>query len=95
MGEQHVFLGREITQDRDVGEETLDRADQAVRRLVTAAYERAETLLNENREKLDQLADVLMTEETIGMDKIIEILGTAPVPAAAPEPAAIAEGIGQ
>jgi cell division protease FtsH len=95
MGEQHVFLGREITQDRDVGEETLDRADQAVRRLVTAAYERAETLLNENREKLDQLADVLMTEETIGMDKIIEILGTAPVPAAAPEPAAIAEGFGQ
>lgn len=95
MGEQHVFLGREITQDRDVGEETLDRADQAVRRLVTGAYERAESLLNTNRAKLDQLADVLMAEETIGMDKITEILGVAPVPAAAPEPAALAEGFGQ
>ncbi|CCF85229.1 hypothetical protein NITHO_4690001 [Nitrolancea hollandica Lb] len=38
---------------------------------------------------------MLMTEETIGMDKIIEILGTAPVPAAAPEPAALADGFGQ
>ncbi len=94
MGEQHVFLGREITQDRDVGEETLDRADQAVRRLVTGAYERAESLLNAQRDKLDQLADVLITEETIGSDKITEILGVPPVPGAAPEPAVLAEGVG-
>jgi cell division protease FtsH len=95
MGEQHVFLGREITQDRDIGEETLDRADQAVRRLVTAAYERAESLLNTQRDKLGRLAEVLMTEETIGMDKITEILGVPPVSGPAPEPAALAEGVGQ
>jgi cell division protease FtsH len=81
MGEQHVFLGREIAQDRDIGEKTLDRADEAVQRLLYEAMERAEQLLRENRGKLDELAEVLMQEETIGQEKIAEILGSVPVPA--------------
>jgi ATP-dependent Zn protease len=43
--------------------------------------ERAEQLLRENRGKLDELADALMREETIGQEKIAEILGSTPVPA--------------
>jgi cell division protease FtsH len=81
MGEQHVFLGREIAQDRDIGEKTLDRADDAVQRLLYEAMERAEHLLRENRGKLDELAEALMVEETIGQEKIAEILGAVPVPA--------------
>jgi cell division protease FtsH len=95
MGEQHVFLGREITQDRDIGDETLDRADMAVRRIVTGAYERAKSLLNQQRDKLDQLAEVLMVEETIGQAKITEILGVPPVPGAVSEPAIAADGVGK
>nr|PZN68415.1 MAG: cell division protein FtsH [Sphaerobacter thermophilus] len=88
MGEQHVFLGREIMQDRDVAEATLERADEAVQRLLREAMERAEQLLRKYRDKLDALAEALIAEETIGQEKITEILGAPPVPSAAPAAAA-------
>ena len=88
MGEQHVFLGREIMQERDVAEATLERADEAVQRLLREAMERAEELLRKHRDKLDALAEALIAEETIGQEKITEILGAPPVPSAAPAAAA-------
>jgi cell division protease FtsH len=80
-GEQHVFLGRELTQERDMSASTLDRADQAVRRIVTAALEQAIQLLTARRAELDALAQKLMEEETIDEDAITELLGSPPVPA--------------
>jgi cell division protease FtsH len=80
-GEQHVFLGRELTQERDMSASTLDRADHAVRRIVTAALEQAIQLLNERRSELDALAQKLMEEETIDEEAITELLGSPPVPA--------------
>ncbi len=80
-GEQHVFLGRELTQDRDVSDKTLDRADEAVQRLVRAALVQAEQMLVEYRAELDRLAELLMREETIDQETITEILGKPPVPA--------------
>lgn len=79
-GEQHVFLGRELTQDRDMSATTLDRADQAVRRIVTAALDQALALLHERREELDALALKLMEEETIDEDEITKLLGAPAVP---------------
>jgi cell division protease FtsH len=81
LGEQHVFLGREIVQDHNIGTSTLDRADQAVRRLLNEAMERAERILREHREELDRLADLLIAEETVGPEKIREVLGEQPVAA--------------
>ncbi|CAN5528189.1 hypothetical protein BH24CHL1_BH24CHL1_17040 [soil metagenome] len=82
-GEQHVFLGRELTQDREVSDKTLDRADEAVQRFVRAALVQAEQLLLERRADLDRLAELLMREETIDEETITEVLGAPPVPAAA------------
>ncbi|MBX6343326.1 MAG: AAA family ATPase, partial [Thermomicrobiaceae bacterium] len=42
MGEQHVFLGREIAQERELSDELLERADEAVQRLVHDALRQAE-----------------------------------------------------
>ncbi len=81
LGEQHVFLGREIVQDHSIGTSTLDRADAAVRRLLEEAMERAERVLREHRAELDRLAELLMAEETIGPEKIREVLGEQPVAA--------------
>lgn len=81
LGEQHVFLGREIVQDHSIGTSTLDRADQAVQRLLNEAMERAERILREHREELDRLADLLIAEETVGPEKIREVLGEQPVAA--------------
>jgi cell division protease FtsH len=89
-GEQHVFLGRELTQEREMSDQTLDRADAAVRRIVTNALNGAIELLSERRKQLDALADLLMTEETVDEDQITALLGVPPVPDAIAPQAALA-----
>jgi cell division protease FtsH len=79
-GEQHVFLGRELTQEREMSDQTLDRADEAVRRILNAAMDGAISLLQERKSELDELAQRLMEDETIDEDEITKILGTPPVP---------------
>jgi cell division protease FtsH len=79
-GEQHVFLGRELTQDRDMSASTLDRADAAVREFVTNGMQHAIALLTEHKAELDALAQKLMEEETLDEDEITALLGAPPVP---------------
>jgi cell division protease FtsH len=81
MGEQHVFLGRELAQERDMSDSTLMRADEAVKRIVTAGMTQAMELLTERREELDSLAQRLMEEETLDDEQITAVLGAPPVPA--------------
>ncbi|HET7036647.1 MAG TPA: ATP-dependent zinc metalloprotease FtsH [Thermomicrobiaceae bacterium] len=83
-GEQHVFLGREMGQERNISDDLLDRADSATYKLVEGAMQEAERILGEQRHKLDELAAVLITDETIGQERIAQLLGVPPVPAAAP-----------
>ncbi len=78
LGEQHVFLGREIVQDHQIAETTLDRADAAVQRLLHSAKEQAQAILIEHRRELDRLAELLVAEETVGPEKIREVLGELP-----------------
>ncbi|HEX7102640.1 MAG TPA: ATP-dependent zinc metalloprotease FtsH [Nitrolancea sp.] len=83
-GEEHVFLGREIGQERDISQNLLDRADRAIQALVDEAKERAYQILTQYRDKLDELADALVTDETVDSVRIAELLGVPAVPAAAP-----------
>ena len=83
-GEEHVFLGREMGQDRDISQDLLDRADRAIQSLVTEAKSRAKQILTEYRGKLDELADALITDETVDAVRIAELLGVPAVPASAP-----------
>ncbi|HEU5424154.1 MAG TPA: ATP-dependent zinc metalloprotease FtsH [Nitrolancea sp.] len=83
-GEQHVFLGREMGQERNISDDLLDRADSATYKLVEGAMNEAERILTAQRDKLDDLAAVLVKDETIGQERIAELLGVPPVPAAAP-----------
>ncbi len=78
LGEQHVFLGREIVQDHQIAETTLDRVDAAVQRLLHSAKEQAQAILIEHRRELDRLAELLVVEETVGPEKIREVLGELP-----------------
>ncbi|RIK45952.1 MAG: cell division protein FtsH [Chloroflexi bacterium] len=78
-GEQHVFLGRELTQEREMSEETLDRADRAVRRMVADALDEALALLTRHRSELDALTQLLIQEETVEEEQIREVMGVPPM----------------
>src|SRR3989442_10549904 len=63
--EEQIFLGREIAQHRDYSESTAVSIDQEVRRLVMQGYERAKSILNENRDALTRIAEALLERESL------------------------------
>ena len=60
-----MFLGRDIGAERDFSEDTAATIDAEVSELVAVAYKRATTVLSANRAVLDELADLLVEQETV------------------------------
>jgi cell division protease FtsH len=77
--EELIFLGREISEQRDYSEAVAELIDKEVRRVVNEAYDRAKNILTQYREKLDAVADRLLEVETISRDEF-EKLFPPPVP---------------
>jgi cell division protease FtsH len=77
--EELIFLGREISEQRDYSEAIAEQIDQEVRRLVNEAYTRARQILSEYRDKLDAVAQRLLEVETIGREEF-ESIFPPPVP---------------
>jgi cell division protease FtsH len=73
-GEPHPFLGRELTEDRDYSEATATLIDEEVRSILEECRVKAQTLLRENREKLDELARELLIQETLSLAEIEKLL---------------------
>jgi cell division protease FtsH len=71
-----VFLGREISSERDFSEETAATVDDEVRQLVEVAYQRARDVLTGNRSILDRLAEMLVEKETVDAEELQELLNT-------------------
>ncbi len=63
--EEQIFLGREIAQHRDFSEETAIKIDQQVKKIVTAQYERAKSIIEENRDTMVRLAECLLERESL------------------------------
>ena len=63
--EELVFLGKEIGEHRNYSEEVARTIDLEVRRLVLDAYESAKKILTDHRDKLVEVANLLMEQETI------------------------------
>ena len=74
-GEEHVFLGREIVQDKAFSDATANRLDTAVRGMVEGALERALYLNKERRDRLDALVAALLEHETLDAKEVTAILG--------------------
>jgi cell division protease FtsH len=77
--EELIFLGREISEQRDYSEAVAEQIDQEVRRLVNDAYNRSRQVLLEYRDKLDAVAQRLLEVETIGREEF-ESIFPPPVP---------------
>ena len=76
--EEHPFLGYELAQGRDYSEATAARIDQEVQRLLAERHAYAQQLLMEARESLEQLAQALLQEETLGQAALVRLLGPRP-----------------
>ena len=72
-----VFLGRDISEERDYSERTAEEIDDEVRRVIDEAHERCHAVIAEHREKMDELAEKLMEVETLEGDELLRILGPA------------------
>ena len=79
--EDEVFLGRSVTQHKQVSEATTRRIDEVVRNTIDTAYGRARKILNDNMDKLHAMAAALMQYETIDREQIAAIMsGREPGP---------------
>ena len=77
--EGEVFLGRSVTQHRQVSPETAQSIDKEVRTIIDRNYQRAKRLLDENLGKLHTMAEALLKFETIGRDQIDDIMNDRPM----------------
>ncbi len=79
--EDEVFLGRSVTQHKQVSDDTAKQIDDEVRRIIDEAHATADRLLKENLEKLHTMADALIKYETIDAEQIDQIMaGRQPGP---------------
>ena len=79
--EGEVFLGRSVTKHKSVSEETAHLIDEEIRSFIDRNYERSESILKENLDKLHLMADALIKYETIDHFQIDDIMaGKAPRP---------------
>ncbi len=69
-----VFLGREISEQRDYSDAIAQQIDEEVRRIVDSELQRAVDILNRYREKLDQIAEELMDRETLEAEEVIALM---------------------
>jgi cell division protease FtsH len=74
--EEMIFLGREITEQRNYSEKVAEQIDEEVKRIMDAAYTTAKRLLTENRPKLDEVVDRVLVEETIEGDDLSGLLAS-------------------
>ena len=72
--EGEVFLGRSVTQHKNLSEATMQKVDTEMRRIIDEQYGLARKLLEENREKVEVMAQALLEWETLDSDQIDDIM---------------------
>jgi cell division protease FtsH len=73
--EELVFLGREISEQRDYSEAIAQVIDEEVKQIVDEAHERAVTILTDNRDKLELVAQRLLEVETVDYEEFLQLVG--------------------
>ncbi|MDY3562617.1 ATP-dependent zinc metalloprotease FtsH [Gemmata sp. JC673] len=93
QGEEHVFLGKEITESRAYSEGTARLIDEEIQRILSDAENRAAELVKTHRDKLDLLADALLLHEEIDraeVEKLMNGVSVADLRPETPKPVAAA-----
>ncbi len=72
--DEQIFLGRELSQHRDYGEDTAKKIDEEVRRIVTNAYDDSCQLIKDHLNTIHNMANALLEKETLNNKDIEEIM---------------------
>jgi cell division protease FtsH len=81
--EELVFLGRMVDEQKDYGDKVADEIDEEIERLINENYAQAKDILAKNKEKLVQIAERLIAEETLEGDAL-EAVFNEPLPSSKP-----------
>ena len=76
--EEMVFLGREISEQRNYSDKVAEEIDEEVRRIVDNAYADAKELLTDHKPKLGQIVRMLLEEETLEGEELVRLLEASP-----------------
>jgi cell division protease FtsH len=76
--QEPLFLGREISRSKTYSEETSQRIDKAVSRLVEDSWARAQSIIVENKDKLERLVETLIERETMDGREVEALLSAKP-----------------
>ena len=82
--QEMVFLGREISEQKDYGDKVADAIDEEVSKIIRNAHRTAKRLLTKNKPTLKRIAEALITKETLEGDEL-EALFNEPAEADVPE----------
>lgn len=84
--EGEVFLGRSVTKTTNMSEDTMQKVDHQIRKIIDEQYAVARAILEGNREKVEIMTKALLEWETIDADQINDIVeGRPPRPPKVPE----------
>ncbi len=70
-----IFLGRDLVEHKDYSEETARLIDEEIKRVIDKAYSRAESVIKDNKDKLNELSSVLLEREILNAEEVRKILG--------------------
>ncbi|MBN2453049.1 MAG: cell division protein FtsH, partial [Candidatus Omnitrophica bacterium] len=73
--EEQIFLGRDITEQRNYSDQTALIIDQEIRKIVDDCYNRAKDELMKHKDKLKMLAEKLLEKEVMDVEEIRLLLG--------------------
>jgi cell division protease FtsH len=76
FGRRHgnPFLGRDIMEDRNYSEQVAYEIDQEVRRIIEECYQRARTILSQNRDKMDRIVQALLERENLSREEFLALM---------------------
>jgi cell division protease FtsH len=84
--EQQIFLGREISQRREVSEKTAELVDTEMKRILQEAHDRAREILAGDMQTLHVMAEALLERETLDREEVDLVAQGKELPPRAPAP---------
>ena len=72
---EQIFLGRDITEEKDYSEATAVLIDKEVRQIVDDCYKESKEMLSKHKDKLKKLGDTLLQKEVLSREQVEEIVG--------------------